>query len=251
MAGEAHFRDFTAEKKEARFQPYDRVTVKQDQVVAASDVRLWGNHSGNQLFILKRGDGGTVDNAYHPRKTGVVFDQDPDKIVWVSDTLLVKSAVLQEVSEDEVRAVSGILGDVLIQAIQDPITLGIFRDPIIASDGYTYERSAMEEMIARAENHVKTLKSPMTNEPLSSVKLSPNYVIRSLVSSVIEKVDAARAAAAHIQKRFRGHQLRKAVLGRGNVPAGRMVGNFFIGRTNNSKRSRPESRESPQSVSEA
>merc|ERR1712129_125455 len=159
----------------------------------------------------KKGDLGTVDNGCHPRKTGVTFDQNPSKTVWVNDTLLVKSALLKNMSEEEVRVVLGNPGDVIIHAIQDPITLDFFRDPVMASDGFVYERSAMEQLITRAGESNETLKSPMTREPLSSVELLSNHTIRSLVSSVIEKVDAARAGAGKIQKRFRGYRLRKAV----------------------------------------
>lgn len=161
-----------------------------------------------------------MDSANDPHKTGVVFDQEPHKTVWVNDTLLVKSAILKDVSEEEVGVVLGSVGDVLIDAIRDPITLGIFRDPVMASDGYTYERSAIEQLIAEAENSGETPKSPMTNEPLSSVRVSSNYAIKSLVSSVIEKVDGARAEAGKIQKNFRGHRSRKTVLERTNVPVG-------------------------------
>merc|ERR1712194_324978 len=174
--------EVVAEKKEVCFRPYDRVTVKQDQVIDASHVWLSGNTTENPPFILKKGDAGTVSNVCHPHKTGVAFDQDPAKAVWVNDTLLVKAALLEKLDEDEVSHVVGNLADVLIHSIQDPITLEIFRDPVMASDGFTYERSAMGQLIAGAEESNETLKSPMTMEPLSSVNLSSNHAIRSLVS---------------------------------------------------------------------
>merc|ERR1712129_529539 len=123
-------------------------------------VRLWpGGNETEGPFILKKGDGGTVDKVCYPRTTVVVFDHDPGKTVWVNESLLAKSAILKEVSEDEVSDALGNLGDVFIHAIQDPITLGIFRDPVMASDGYTYERSAMERSIAGAQAADETPKS--------------------------------------------------------------------------------------------
>merc|ERR1712129_363302 len=101
----------------------------------------------------------------HPCKTGVSFDHDPLKTVWVHDSLLVKSPILKEVSENEVKAVFENLEDALIHAIQDPLTLEVFKDPVIASDGHTYERSAIEQLITNAEESREVPKSPMTREP--------------------------------------------------------------------------------------
>jgi len=207
MLEQGQFKEFTAEKKQVRYESYDRVTLKEDQVIAASDVWVQGGIKDFQTLSLRKGDSGTVDNVYHPRKTGVSFDQDPGKTVWVNDALLVRAATLKEVSEDEVKSVYMNLEDALLHAIQDPLTLEVFRDPVIASDGYTYERSAIEQLITNAEESREAPKSPMTREPFSDVKLSTNHAMRSLVSSVIEKVDAARAAAGKIQKHYRGYRV--------------------------------------------
>lgn len=238
QADEGIFMEFIAERKHGAFQPYNRVTVKQDQVIAASDV-IWmpANSTQDQpSIILKKGDGGTVDSVCHPRKTGVIFDQYPGKVVWLNDTLLVKSALLKNMSEEEVRLVLGDLGDVVIHAMQDPITLDFFKDPVMASDGFAYERSAMEQLIMRAEDYNEPPKSPMTREPLSSVRLSSNHTVRSLVSSVIDKIDVARAGAKKIQKRFRGYRLRKAVLRSGNVPVTWREASSVVGQTTRSSR---------------
>lgn len=208
------FLEATAEKKEVRYESYDRVTIKEDQVINASEVWVQGPGATKdfQFFSVKKGDTGTVDNVYHPRKTGVSFDQDPGKTVWVNDNLLVKSATLKEVTEEEVKYVYQNLQEALIHAIQDPLTLEVFRDPVIASDGYTYERSAIEQLITNAEESREAPKSPMTREPLSSVKLSTNFAMRSLVSSVVEKVDTARSAAGRIQRHYRGYRVRSRYL---------------------------------------
>lgn len=202
---------YIAEKKEVPFEPFQRVAVKADHLIEASDVHsARSDGDPDDAVLLKQGDVGTVVSVVHPCKTGVYFDQDPSKTVWVNDTLLVKCNVLEEVSEEEVNDVLESLGDDLIHSIRDPITFQVFRDPVVASDGYTYERSAMERFIAQSEELHGTAKSPMTNEPLSSFILSPNYAIKSLVASVVDKVKAARAASRKIQRRWRGHRARKA-----------------------------------------
>lgn len=44
-------------------------------------------------------------------------------------------------------------------------------DPVIAADGFTYERKAIEEWIARKAT------SPMTNAPLLHTTLVPNILV--------------------------------------------------------------------------
>ena len=53
-------------------------------------------------------------------------------------------------------------------------------DPIIAADGQTYERAAMESWLA---DHVgdTPLRSPVTGEPLLHPHLLPNLAVRSLL----------------------------------------------------------------------
>lgn len=48
----------------------------------------------------------------------------------------------------------------------------LFVDPVIAADGYTYERSAIEDWITR-----KAI-SPMTNKPLAHTTLVPNLAAK-------------------------------------------------------------------------
>lgn len=52
------------------------------------------------------------------------------------------------------------------------------RDPVIAADGFTYERSAIERWLA------KSTISPMTNEPLMHAMLTPNRLARSAIQKL-------------------------------------------------------------------
>jgi hypothetical protein len=62
-----------------------------------------------------------------------------------------------------------------------PITLDLMTDPVIAPDGHTYERSAIE-------NWLKINKtSPVTNLPLSSNNLIPNIALRSTIEEMTKK----------------------------------------------------------------
>ena len=56
-----------------------------------------------------------------------------------------------------------------------PITQEIMLDPVIAADGYTYERRAIESWLKGK------MTSPMTNQQLSHKQLIPNNVLRSRI----------------------------------------------------------------------
>ncbi|KAH0451400.1 hypothetical protein IEQ34_018699 [Dendrobium chrysotoxum] len=56
-----------------------------------------------------------------------------------------------------------------------PILQEVMNDPYVASDGYTYDRKAIETWLNMND------KSPMTNLPLPSVNLIPNHSLRSAI----------------------------------------------------------------------
>jgi hypothetical protein len=63
-------------------------------------------------------------------------------------------------------------------SIRCPLTLDPFVDPVIASDGHTYERSAIMQLF-KLERSLRV--SPLTREPFANFNLIPNYNMRSLV----------------------------------------------------------------------
>jgi len=54
-------------------------------------------------------------------------------------------------------------------------------DPVVACDGYTYEKEAMKKWI----DIQKT--SPMTGAPLANDTLTPNFVLKSMLKEWVEK----------------------------------------------------------------
>ena len=65
-----------------------------------------------------------------------------------------------------------------------PITFDLFRDPVVAEDGHTYEREAITKWISEHGT------SPLTREPLTVEALRPN---RTLKKSVNEFESASRS----------------------------------------------------------
>ena len=60
-----------------------------------------------------------------------------------------------------------------------PITKTIMRDPVVASDGYTYERFALRELFLEDD-----AVSPVTGEPLDArCALIPNHLITAFITS--------------------------------------------------------------------
>merc|ERR1719453_1094161 len=57
-----------------------------------------------------------------------------------------------------------------------PITHDVMTDPVVAQDGHTYERNAIEKWFSKGN-----LKSPTTGEEMPSTALVPNRAIRAQI----------------------------------------------------------------------
>ncbi|KAK7092291.1 WD repeat, SAM and U-box domain-containing protein 1-like [Littorina saxatilis] len=57
-----------------------------------------------------------------------------------------------------------------------PITMEIMKDPVIAADGYTYDRSAIQAWLENGKD-----RSPMTNSVLAHKSLTPNRTLKMLI----------------------------------------------------------------------
>jgi len=62
-----------------------------------------------------------------------------------------------------------------VYSMQCPITREVMKDPVVCSDGHTYERSAIQRWLQRNST------SPRTNLPLASNALIPNHSLRSII----------------------------------------------------------------------
>ncbi|KAK9811294.1 hypothetical protein WJX72_001288 [[Myrmecia] bisecta] len=59
-----------------------------------------------------------------------------------------------------------------------PITQELIRDPVIAADGFTYERSSIEKWLQKSDT------SPMTNLKLEHRILIPNMMVRAALQNM-------------------------------------------------------------------
>eukprot|EP00927_Polykrikos_kofoidii_P080993 TRINITY_DN78056_c0_g1_i1.p1 TRINITY_DN78056_c0_g1~~TRINITY_DN78056_c0_g1_i1.p1 ORF type:complete len:184 (+),score=24.33 TRINITY_DN78056_c0_g1_i1:144-695(+) len=68
------------------------------------------------------------------------------------------------------------------EAFLCPITREVLRDPVMAADGHTYDRSAITNWFSLHRT------SPLTNAPLRSRNVLPNYSVRSQIIACGEGV---------------------------------------------------------------
>lgn len=64
-----------------------------------------------------------------------------------------------------------------------PITHEMFVDPVVAQDGFTYERSAILDWFTKCIAHTGQVTSPLTNAVLSSTLLFDNKAVRTMIVS--------------------------------------------------------------------
>ncbi len=57
----------------------------------------------------------------------------------------------------------------------------VMREPVVAADGHTYERAALEQWLSLAAPGAPG-RSPMTGLPLAHPHVSPNFALRSLIA---------------------------------------------------------------------
>ena len=63
------------------------------------------------------------------------------------------------------------------ESFKCPITKDVMKDPVVVADGHTYERTCIERWLF--EKNKKT--SPMTNQTLPNLSLTPNYNLKSQI----------------------------------------------------------------------
>ena len=62
-----------------------------------------------------------------------------------------------------------------------PITYELMREPVVASDGHTYEKSAIEKWLKTSHT------SPRNGDPIDGT-IIPNYNLKKLIQDIINEV---------------------------------------------------------------
>ncbi|XP_035188187.1 WD repeat, SAM and U-box domain-containing protein 1 isoform X3 [Oxyura jamaicensis] len=95
------------------------------------------------------------------------------------ESLGLRNKILQKIEELRMKMVSVSVG--IPDEFLCPITRELMKEPVIAADGYSYEKEAMENWISN-----KRRSSPMTNLPLHSPLLTPNRTLKMAISRWLE-----------------------------------------------------------------
>ena len=95
------------------------------------------------------------------------------------------SAKAEAAAEADSKAAASLQAQATISELRCPLTLSIFRDPVIAADGFAYERRAVEEHIRVSQQRSphQPVRSPMTNAALAHTQLRPSKRLRRLVQA--------------------------------------------------------------------
>ena len=62
-----------------------------------------------------------------------------------------------------------------------PISMELMAQPVIAADGFTYDRASIEAWLARGKT-----TSPTTGAPLEHTHLTPNHLVKSMIAEYQE-----------------------------------------------------------------
>jgi hypothetical protein len=71
----------------------------------------------------------------------------------------------------------------LVQALVCPLTLEMMENPVLAMDGFTYERSAIEAFFRHTKHNGQLLTSPMSRRVLESERLLPNRALKAVIEA--------------------------------------------------------------------
>ena len=103
----------------------------------------------------------------------------------------------------------------MVEDYHCPITTELMADPVMTTDGFTYERAAIERWF------VSSNLSPITGMPLASTQLVPNLTAQSGIRAVLERHTPAQVAAqvAGGRRGGRGGRAGRGGRGTGRLPS--------------------------------
>jgi hypothetical protein len=133
------------------------------------------------------------DTAWHAVSVANALEESPHDVA--SRLLREKRARAQlKAQPPSTAAAASSTGCIFYETLKCPINHEVFDDPVIAADGHTYERVAIEQWFATRVlnrelaslngNHVR---SPMTGQPFANKTLLPNHIVKSAVAAYKEQ----------------------------------------------------------------
>mmetsp|Transcript_5474 Transcript_5474/g.9020 ORF Transcript_5474/g.9020 Transcript_5474/m.9020 type:complete len:558 (-) Transcript_5474:152-1825(-) len=144
-----------------------------------------------QAIYVARAEKGTaqVTRVFNAARDAKLKQIELNSSAWLDDTQLQIDQARSEATRgkqllEQIRASSlsnhlsrldqDDFGDDVPSQLRCPITLNLMVNPVVASDGITYERAALEEWLEKEKT------SPLTGAPLEFKYVFPNLLVKSL-----------------------------------------------------------------------
>lgn len=105
----------------------------------------------------------------------------------IHDTDILEDSENYEKYKEKINKITNLIEQGKIKIPENflcPISKSIFYNPVLLSDGYTYEKEYILKWIQNNN------KSPMTNRELINKDISPNILVRSMVREWVDKINS-------------------------------------------------------------
>jgi len=181
------------------FEKYIDIEFRGERKEKRADVRnFWYSEEKLRIFIEQLEKHlGSAARSQRPLTSPILDEVVADIERGNSLDIVVDGQALRLYSKDFTEFLGG-----LATIFTCPITLDTMNDPVICSDGHTYERSAIQ-----ASFNAGNFRSPKTNVPLASRNLIPNIALRQAIDAYRKLFEANKAGAGY--KRHKMKTLRK------------------------------------------
>ncbi len=90
-----------------------------------------------------------------------------------------------------------------IQDFVCPISYEVMKDPVVAADGHSYERAALEKWF---EMTAFPAKSPLTNQPLAHQRLQSNTALKSAIEKYRQEVQVIERTYQQLEEEKQKHE---------------------------------------------
>ena len=128
---------------------------------------------------LRRGDSGSAHIKTLNQITIPPGVEEGDKFEVVFPPMRqIRTCPADKKGGDIIQVSPCFLPNYILSDMEDPISLVIMKDPVITSDGVTYERKSIEDWVEREGTH------PVTGAKISLDDLIPNLLAKKLISGL-------------------------------------------------------------------
>lgn len=120
-------------------------------------------------------------------------------------TVSVKPLNISYISETSLNSLPEEVQDTII----DPITMTIMSDPVINSQGRTYDRSTLMRIIKDSSDEGSVILDPISRKPISVDIIIPNIAIRDLIQRYFSRAGGRKKQTTRKRKSKKSKKTKK------------------------------------------